>query len=337
LKKTAGQQSALLGGGGAAAALYTEHDLEVFLSTEKGKKLVKAAAQKKQRKKSLSEVDKGDRVFKCWYCSDPGHRKYDCPVFKEDRKNVTVKPRQTGKSTISSKKDSKVEEANVADGEKSTESEEDGLGWIVFDDDTVKHEESGLFIDGDGFDGRSDNNVETVLAVFTEHTEIEVEKEDGYIMGDGLELHGAMVDDFDGRLDDSEDYSEEASDRIDQTDKSHEGCNISRDKTVGGGGRNVSLTQPDVPYVSEDPTAGGGSRNVSQGPYRGVLGLSLGLFLAWERIWQVMLRFLHFLELGRFLFFIAFLLLLAWGGSWRNSSKVASTGDQVVFINWDLE
>ena len=82
LKKTAGQQSALLGGGGAAAALYTEHDLEVFLSTEKGKKLVKAAAGKKQRKKSSSEGDKSDKVFTCWYCNDPGHRKYDCPVFR---------------------------------------------------------------------------------------------------------------------------------------------------------------------------------------------------------------------------------------------------------------
>ena len=123
-----------------------------------------------------------------------------------------------------------MEEANVADGEKSTESEEDGLGWIVFDDDdTDKHEEVGIFIEGDGFDDDNADNVETVLAVFTD---IEVGKEDEYIMGDGLDLHEAMDDDLEGRLDDSKDYSEEASDRIYEADESHEGCDKHRDQTV---------------------------------------------------------------------------------------------------------
>jgi hypothetical protein len=63
LQKVAGQHQALLGGDGGAAMYSTNEEVfEVFLASNKGKELVKAAA----RKVRIRSASEGDSVgFKC--------------------------------------------------------------------------------------------------------------------------------------------------------------------------------------------------------------------------------------------------------------------------------
>ena len=75
LKTNAGQQKTLLSG--TSEALVVEEDVEVFLASEKGRKLLKKRGFEKkiERRRSNSDPGGSPRVFKCWHCDKEGHRR----------------------------------------------------------------------------------------------------------------------------------------------------------------------------------------------------------------------------------------------------------------------
>ena len=125
LKKVCGQQSALLGGSGATS-LIAEGDLECFLSTERGKNLIKKTLGK--RKHSASEGDKEVFKFSCWYCEKQGHRKLDCEEFRKDVKNGTVKKKPWRTDKTETKEDKSEEVKKVVEDDWD---DDDGLAWFV--------------------------------------------------------------------------------------------------------------------------------------------------------------------------------------------------------------
>ena len=128
LKKVCGQQSALLGGSGATS-LIAEGDLECFLSTERGKNLIKKTLGK--RKHSASEGDKEMFKFSCWYCEKQGHRKLDCEEFRKDVKNGTVKKKPWKDLRTDKIETEKTKLEEVKKVVEDDWDDDDGLAWLV--------------------------------------------------------------------------------------------------------------------------------------------------------------------------------------------------------------
>jgi hypothetical protein len=129
-----------------------EQVFEVFLTSNKGKELVQAAARK-ARRRSTSEGDSAG--FKCWYYEKEGHTKRDCPTLAEDKNSGAVKRHPwrnaefKGKEEDQKKKTGKVkpEKVNVA---KQEDSGSDS-SWFVRDA-WESFEEDAEWVTGNGIE-----------------------------------------------------------------------------------------------------------------------------------------------------------------------------------------